>query len=791
MAEGLLPPVILELRAKTSEMIAGLNEAKAETKAMAEETEKSTGRAGTAFKGLASAGKAVTFGVAGAAVAIGGFALEAATSGSVVDAKLSTAIKNAGGSMEELEPKIDATDATMRKFGFTNEQTNTALATVTTSLHDPAKALGVMSVAADLAREKHMDLNSAALMVTKAMEGQTKPLKALGIDLPIAAGNALAVSKAQAALAAAQQKVNDILHKSPDAVNASSKAHAAYVTAVAASKAAQEKLTATQDSSSQIMAALTKAVGGQAAAYGDTLPGKVAAAKAGLDSMAETLGKKLIPFVTSAITEASKFASFLADHTGLLYTVAGIIGGVMVAAITAYVASLAIAAVQSVMSFAQMIAGGVAWAATQAASFTETAALYAMYVGEALASAATWAAGMVASAATAAAGWLVSMAGMVAEAVVAGAAMILPFLPLILTIAAIGIAAYELYSHWKQVWGFIKDVAEDAWDLLKKVFGFIVTLGIDYVKMEILIFKTIWNAIWTAISDTVTTIWDALKAVFNLIVTVGIDYVKAEILVFKTIWDLIWTGVRDTVSAVWGGLKTVFNAIKTGGIDFITAAINGFKVVWDSVWNGIKTVVSDAWNGAKTVFGLIKTGGIDIITGAINALKSAWSTVWSGIKTAVSDAWSFIKPIFDTISSAVSKVSGAISTVAGAASKVGGAISGAASKVGSFLGFADGGYVPGVKGQALPATVHSGEYVLSNDMLEGRAPIDPSVAAKLPIPKGVGGGVSGAGAAGNTNDGTTFTHTTILQLDGKTIARTVEKHQLQTGRRRGVAYQEA
>ncbi|MEC5149141.1 hypothetical protein [Cryobacterium sp. GrIS_2_6] len=344
----MFPPLVLELRAKAGELYSELGKVKGEVSKMEKETDGSSSKMQHAFQTTAVAGKAITFGVVAAGGAIAGFSLEAGAAAEVVDAKLKTAVQNAGGSMEELEPKVAGLDSTMRGYGFTNDQTNTALATLTMSLKDPEKAMSVMGVAADLAKAKNMDLNAAALLVAKGMEGQTKPLKALGIDMPIYAGNAQAVRLAQDALAKAQDNVNAILAKTPGAADSASKAHGAYEKAVAASQLAQEKLTEKQGAGDEILKTLSDRVKGSADAFGDTFAGKLAQAKAGVEAMGEKLGGMLIPIVEKVITVGSQWADYLDQNRPLLYTIAGIIGGVLVIAIGAYTVSMIAAAVATI-----------------------------------------------------------------------------------------------------------------------------------------------------------------------------------------------------------------------------------------------------------------------------------------------------------------------------------------------------------------------------------------------------------------------------------------------------------
>ena len=70
-----------------------------------------------------------------------------------------------------------------------------------------------------------------------------------------------------------------------------------------------------------------------------------------------------------------------------------------------------------------------------------------------------------------------------------------------------------------------------------------------------------------------------------------------------------------------------------------------------------------------------------------------------------------------------------------------------------FATYDVGGWVPGAAGQAIPAIVHAGEYVLSRDMLAGRAPIDPRALAMLAAPRGgtlSGMAIGSSGAGGTT-----------------------------------------
>jgi hypothetical protein len=568
-----LPPVVMELRAKATQLFATIGEVNAETDKMVSSTEKGSVRMQTAYKSAASAGKVLALGIGGAAVVIGGYSIKAAMAAQVTDAKLSVAIKNAGGSYLALKPKIDAVDASNRKLGESNDDTNQALATLTTALHSPAKALADMAIAANLARAKNIDLNTAAMLVAKTSEGQSRGLKQLGIDLPTVAGGAAKLAVAQQTVAADQAKVNSILAATPTAANSASKAHKAYEAAILAVTTAQAKATAIGSAGSQMLAALSQRVKGAASAFGDTLAGKVKAAQAGLENIAETIGSKLIPVVLKVITAAQAMGKWLSQNQGVARALGVTIASVAGILIAAYVAQKAytagLAAVRVATIAANVVAGifGITTKANTAASYGQEGATYASAaaqkayaVGAGIATVAT----KIGSAATKAwtgiqkaftvaqylskasvleyvaatvAAKVASIAGAAATGIATAAQWLFnaamdanPIGLIILAVAALIAGIILLVTHWKQVTDFLSSVWKD-------VSAFVISTVKDIGNW----FNSVFGAIGTFVSN-------AFKGAANIIIG-------------------FFNFVTDAINTVIGGLDQAAAGIKniTGG----------------------------------------------------------------------------------------------------------------------------------------------------------------------------------------------------------------------------------
>lgn len=284
-----LPPVVAELTARTSEFMARMGEARGEVAKM--------GDSSSHFAKLKAVGGAALLGLAGTAVAVGGAALEMADRYEKAHASLEAALTASGHSFAQFKPQIGAVSKQMEQFGFTNAQTEEALAHATVAMQDPTKALKEMGLAADLARFKHVDLAEATDVVDKALAGNMRGLKQMGIDLPIAATNALKLQKAQEALAKAHEGVSAVLAKHADAVQAGSKYHDQYVKATEKVKAAEQSLADQQSAHTQIIDALSQRLGGQASTYAETFAGKMDRLKATSEDLGKNLGLRLIPVI--------------------------------------------------------------------------------------------------------------------------------------------------------------------------------------------------------------------------------------------------------------------------------------------------------------------------------------------------------------------------------------------------------------------------------------------------------------------------------------------------------------
>ena len=156
---------------------------------------------GSSLMGLSKiaslAGLAIVAGIAVASV-------KAADQFDTAQTRLQVAVQDTGKSFKSLEPEILKTEKAGVKFGYTMTETAESLAKLTVSTKDPAKAMGDMSLAMNLAALRGVSLETSTAALTKLYAGSTRALTAMGVQMNIGSLKMTAQAKDTEALTKAK-----------------------------------------------------------------------------------------------------------------------------------------------------------------------------------------------------------------------------------------------------------------------------------------------------------------------------------------------------------------------------------------------------------------------------------------------------------------------------------------------------------------------------------------------------------------------------------------------------------
>ncbi len=545
---GLERTLNLVLKANASDAVHAFKDVATESGKTAKETTKHSSGIAKAFKSTAAAALPVV----GAAFAIGGAAIEMGDKWELAHAKLTAGLTATGTSFAAVKSQVDKLTKSAVDFGFNATDVEGTLGQMTIGLGDVHKAMGAFGVVEDLAAAKGISLQEAGLSVTKAMEGNLKPLKALGIDLSTAAGGAVKTAKAMHALADAQTKqkttlaaVHAGLIKGPAALKAIAKANeAVYV--------AQSKLNTVSAAGGNILAGLGKAVSGQAAAAADTFAGKQKKLKAQFDNLLITIGPKLIPiiekladiFTNKIVPAIDTLVGWLEKNKGVAIALGVVLGVLAIAALAvAHPFILAAAAIAGIVA-------GLVYAYDNFKTFRVVVRDTVEWISK---------------------NFPIFVQGLKDEfhAIATGVAAFVDFFKAI----------------WKRWGDGITNVVTGVWTFIS---GYIQS-SLEIIRGIIKIFTSLihgdWSGVWDGMKQVFGGFWDYIVSTLS-----GIGQIIVG--VFQGIWDTIGgiisgffdfgkqivqaiiDGITSLAGDVGGAIKNVINSIP--GASIITSHIPGF-----------------------------------------------------------------------------------------------------------------------------------------------------------------------------------------------------------------------
>jgi TP901 family phage tail tape measure protein len=311
------------------------------------------------------------------------------------------------------------------------------------------------------------------------------------------------------------------------------------------------------------------------------------------------IGTKLAPIIENIVNWFDK-------HRVAAYALAGVIGGVLLAALGAYIISAGIAAVETLI-----LAGPFILLAAAIAVVVGAFILFYTKFDEVM-------------------NFIKDHPAL--------ALLIATIMPVLIPIFAIVAAIKFLQANWDTIWNAIQGAVQWAWSYIEPIWNAIKTfitetlvpVFISLGNKAVEIWNVIKNAIAFAWNDVIKPIWDAI---YGFIVNTLIP-------IFEIWWGVvstILTYIGEKIQRVWTDIiQPIWNLI----YGYITTyLIPYFQLLWNIVsivWDAISTAISYAWNS--------------IISPAFEKIKSGISTVWGFFQTAKD----IISTVFSTIADSIS-----------------------------------------------------------------------------------------------------------------------------------------
>jgi phage-related protein len=246
-------------------------------------------------------------------------------------------------------------------------------------------------------------------------------------------------------------------------------------------------------------------------------------------------------------------------------------------------------------------------------------------------------------------------------AVIAVAAAITILLgPIGLMIAALAglvVGIIYVWTHWHQIWGWIKNEAEEVWHYLDGVWHAIETAANDIWAAIIAVIHGHWakaladvKAAWDAIKGYLDQVWGLIKSAAMAVWGAIGGYLETA-----------WNAVKNTAISVWGSilawLTGAWNTIKSTAFSIWGSIVSWLTGAWDavkneaiSVWDSILSFLTTTWDNMKSdamaIFNLV----VSFLSGVWNMIQADATIIWNGIKAYFSLVWNTIVDVFKDVS---------------------------------------------------------------------------------------------------------------------------------------------
>lgn len=286
--------------------------------------------------------------------------------------------------------------------------------------------------------------------------------------------------------------------------------------------------------------------------------------------------------------KVEQLTAWMTEHGDVMKVVAGVLGGLVVIALTAYTISMLSAIAATVAAAAPFIAIGVAIGAMVAA------AIYLWNNWDQI-----W-------------NWVMEHKAYAAIIAIIGGPIILPIVALVAIIK-------WLQANWENVWAKIQEVTSFAWGYIEPIWNAIYSYVVNYLIPYIKFLWDVFQNVWTWISEKISEAWNnVIKPIWDAIYSYIVNYLIPW---YQKLWEIVrevWDNVSSKISTAWGVISTVFESIKTG-----IATVWGFfqtaKDIIGNVFSGISSAITSPFEAA------------------FNGIKNMWNNTLGGFSVTVPD----------------------------------------------------------------------------------------------------------------------------------------------------------
>lgn len=164
----------------------------------------------------------------------------------------------------------------------------------------------------------------------------------------------------------------------------------------------------------------------------------------------------------------------------------------------------------------------------------------------------------------------------------------------------------ELIDWWVEIWPMVQEVVE---------------------KVLTILWDT-WQKVWGTIERHIGNIWNGIKNIISGAMDFVQGIIQTVLAVITGDWGAAWDGIKQTFEGAWNVLKGIIQVAWEALNVAWETVVNALELAWETVWLGMGEVVSTVFEG---IVAGVKTG----LNAVISVLETGLQAAVNGVNATI------------------------------------------------------------------------------------------------------------------------------------------------------------
>ena len=196
-----------------------------------------------------------------------------------------------------------------------------------------------------------------------------------------------------------------------------------------------------------------------------------------------------------------------------------------------------------------------------------------------------------------------------------------------IAVVLLGVAIYELATHWSTVWAFILGIIQAVWNWIQTAWDAITAT----LQAPFLYLWGMMQSVWDAILGAIQAVWNWIQNNWPLLLGILFGPIGLAIALIVSNWSRVTAAISAVLSWIVGAWATVYGFITApigSAVSWISGAIRQIGGWFSGVASSIAGAMAGVFNAIISPF---QRAWDWISAHVLSPLKSGWNTIANAV----------------------------------------------------------------------------------------------------------------------------------------------------------------